>query len=128
MIVDAQQDIVLAGCVPLSIFHVSSLGPLCLCGEKGFVMSKDNATSWRLDRRVNLSVLMQLIVLVSLILGSWVNLQRQLGLLQHDVAALLQSQKEFQQRLQTLSERSLSCEYRLQTVEKQLADVARAAP
>lgn len=91
-------------------------------------MSKDNATSWRLDRRVNLSVLMQLIVLVSLILGSWVNLQRQLGLLQHDVAALLQSQKEFQQRLQTLSERSLSCEYRLQTVEKQLADVARAAP
>lgn len=91
-------------------------------------MSRDNATSWRLDRRVNLSVLMQLMVLASLILGSWVNLQRQLGLLQHDVAALLQSQREFQQRLQTLSERSLSCEYRLQAVEKQLADVTRAAP
>lgn len=91
-------------------------------------MSRDNATSWRLDRRVNLSVLMQLMVLASLILGSWVNLQRQLGLLQHDVAALLQSQREFQQRLQTLSGRSLSCEYRLQAVEKQLADVTRAAP
>lgn len=91
-------------------------------------MSRDNATSWRLDRRVNLSVLMQLMVLASLILGSWVNLQRQLGLLQHDVAALLQSQREFQQRLQTLSERSLSYEYRLQAVEKQLGDVTRAAP
>ena len=81
-------------------------------------MTRDNSVHWRLDRRINLSVLLQLMVLVSLILGSWVNLQRQLDLLQHDVAALLQSQREFQQRLETLSERSLSCEYRLQNIEK----------
>ncbi len=81
-------------------------------------MTRENTVHWRLDRRVNLSVLLQLMVLASLILGSWVNLQRQLDLLQHDVAALLQSQKEFQQRLETLSERSLSCEYRLQSIEK----------
>jgi uncharacterized protein (DUF1786 family) len=81
-------------------------------------MAKENAPSWRLDRRVNLSVLLQLMVLTSLILGSWVNLQRQLGLLQHDVTMLLQSQKELQQKLERLSERSLSHEYRLQAVEK----------
>ncbi|HNS19929.1 MAG TPA: hypothetical protein PKH24_05490 [Sedimentisphaerales bacterium] len=91
-------------------------------------MAKENSVHWRLDRRINLSVLLQLMVLASLILGSWVNLQRQLDLLQHDVAMLLQSQKDFQQRLETLSERSLSCEYRLQAAEKQLAGPTRTIP
>jgi len=85
-------------------------------------MARENATSWRLDRRINLSVLLQLMVLASLILGSWVNLQRQLDLLQHDVSMLLQSQKEFQQKLGSLSERSLSCEYRLQALERRTDD------
>lgn len=82
-------------------------------------MTRESTVRWRLDRRINLSVLLQLMVLMSLILGSWVNLQRQLGLLQHDVAMLLQSQKAFQQRLELLSERSLSHEYRLQAIEKE---------
>jgi flagellar biosynthesis chaperone FliJ len=81
-------------------------------------MARESTTSWRLDRRINLSVFLQLLVLASLILGSWVNLQRQLDLLQHDVAALLQSQKEFQQKIEQLSEKGLSCEYRLQALEK----------
>ncbi|MBN1508742.1 MAG: hypothetical protein JW955_17975 [Sedimentisphaerales bacterium] len=80
-------------------------------------MPGENPTSWRIDRRINLSVLLQLFVLASLILGSWLNLQRQLDLLQHDVGMLLQSQKEFQQKIESLSERSLSCEYRLQALE-----------
>ncbi len=80
-------------------------------------MSRENVARWRLDRRVNLSVLLQLTVLASLTLGSWVNLQRQLSLLQHDVAALLQSQKEFQQKLEQLAERTLAGEYRLQALE-----------
>jgi len=79
---------------------------------------QENTAGWRIDRRVNLSVLLQLMVIASLILGSWVNLQRQLDLLQHDVTILLQSQKEFQQKLESLSERSLSCEYRLRALEK----------
>lgn len=90
-------------------------------------MNRHNAIAWRLDRRINLSVLMQLMVLASLILGSWVNLQRQLDLLQHDVTMLLQSQKEFQQKLESLSERSLSCEYRLQALEKR-AGTAKVRP
>ncbi len=83
-------------------------------------MTKVNPSNWRLDRRINLSVLLQLMVLASMILASWVNLQRQLDLLQHDVAALLQSQKEFQQKLEPLSHQSISCEYRLRAMERQL--------
>ena len=61
-------------------------------------MAKEDKANWRFDRRINLSVLLQVTVLASLILGSWVNLQRQLDLLQHDVTMLLQSQKESQQK------------------------------
>jgi hypothetical protein len=81
-------------------------------------MTRTASPTWRLDRRINLSVLLQLIVLASLILGSWMNLQRQLDLLQHDVAALVQSQKDFQQKLEQLTERSLSYEYRFQALER----------
>jgi Tfp pilus assembly protein PilO len=82
-------------------------------------MVKENMAHWRLDRRISLAVLLQLMVLASMILASWVNLQRQLDLLQHDVTMLLTSQKEFQGKLERLSNQGLSHEYRLQAVEKQ---------
>ena len=36
---------------------------------------------WQLERRVSVSVILQLVTLAGLILGSWVNLQRQLDLI-----------------------------------------------
>jgi hypothetical protein len=82
-------------------------------------MNRDNRTSWRLDRRISLSVLLQVTVLASLIFGSWIKLESQLDLLQHDVTMLLQSQRDFQQKVELLSERGLSYEYRLQALERQ---------
>ena len=84
-------------------------------------MTEANSQNWNLDRQINLSVLVQLVYLASLIVGSWVNLQRQLDLLQRDVAMLLQNQKNFEQKLELLSDASIAYEYRLQTVEKTLA-------
>jgi hypothetical protein len=81
-------------------------------------MTRPNNTTWRLDRRINLSVVVQLMVLASLIVGSWANLQRQLDLLQRDVTMLLESQKDFQRRLNTLHDKTISHEYRLQRIEK----------
>lgn len=81
-------------------------------------MAEINSKSWRLNRQINLSVLVQLVLLASLIVGSWVNLQRQLDLLQHDVTYLCQCQKDFQQKLESLQEKSISYEYRLRAMEK----------
>lgn len=81
-------------------------------------MAEEKSRSWRLNRQVNLSVLVQLLFLASLIVGSWVNLQRQLDLLQHDVTMLLQSNKQFQQKLESLSAKSVAYEYRLRAIEK----------
>jgi Tfp pilus assembly protein PilO len=81
-----------------------------------------NQRSWQFNRRINLSVLIQLVFLASLIVGSWVNLQSQLDLLQHDVTTLLQSQKSFEQKLESLSAKSISYEYRLRVIEKRLPE------
>ncbi|NQT02805.1 MAG: hypothetical protein HQ580_12325 [Planctomycetes bacterium] len=66
-------------------------------------------------------MLVQLVLLASLIVGSWVNLQRQLDLLQRDVGMLLQCQRNFEQKLESLWSKSISYEYRLQAVEKDLS-------
>jgi Tfp pilus assembly protein PilO len=83
-------------------------------------MAKDSAKSWQFNRQINISVLVQLLFLASLIVGSWVNLQRQLDFLQRDVSMLLQCQKNFAAKLETLSAKSISYEYRLRAIEKQL--------
>jgi len=83
-------------------------------------MAEENSRSWQFNRRVNLSVLIQLVFLASLIVGSWVNLQRQLDLLQHDVTYLCQCQKDFQQKLELLQSKSISYEYRLRALERDL--------
>ena len=81
-------------------------------------MTPGNSKSWRLNRQINLSVIVQLVLLASLIVGSWVNLQRQLDLLQKDVSMLLQSQNSIEQKLESLWTKSISHEYRLQAIEK----------
>ncbi len=83
-------------------------------------MTKENSRGWQFNRQVNLSVLVQLVFLASLIVGSWVNLQRQLDLLQRDVTMLLQCQKDFTAKLETLSAKSISYEYRLRVLEKHI--------
>ena len=86
-------------------------------------MAKENTQSWQFNRQINVSVLVQLVFLASLIVGSWVNLQRQLDLLQHDVTLLLQCQKNFDAKLESLSATSISYEYRLRALEKRVSEV-----
>jgi hypothetical protein len=45
-------------------------------------------------------------------------LQRQLDLLQRDVTYLCECQKNFERKLESLHEKSISYEYRLRAVEK----------
>jgi membrane protein involved in colicin uptake len=77
--------------------------------------------NWRFNRQIGLSVVIELILLAGLILGSWVNLQNQLNLLQHDVTILLQNQKSYQQRIEELTSKIIVHEYRLRAVEKDMA-------
>lgn len=89
-------------------------------------MTNTNSKSWQFNRQVNVSTLIQLVLLACLIIGSYVNLQRQLDLLQRDVSMLLQCQKDSTQKLEGLSAKSISYEYRLRTLEKGLLQVGTA--
>lgn len=82
-----------------------------------------NGNSWKLNRQVNVSVIMQVVVLASLIVTSWVNLQRQLDMLQKDVDSLLENQKKYEQRIEYLSEKAIAFEYRLRAIEKESAKI-----
>ncbi len=86
-------------------------------------MAKENSRSWQFNRQISISVLVQLVFLASLIVGSWVNLQRQLDLLQHDVTLLLRCQKDFDAKLESLWSTSISYEYRLRALEKRVSEV-----
>ncbi|NLK42519.1 MAG: hypothetical protein GX298_10770 [Planctomycetes bacterium] len=79
---------------------------------------KTQQDKWRLERQVSVSALVQLVMLAGLIIGSWVNLQRQLDLLQRDVRLLLDAQEKICNRLETLQEKTLSQEYRLRRLEQ----------
>ncbi len=85
-------------------------------GEGGVTMVKET-NGWRLNRQVNLSFLLELVLLGSLIVGSWFNLQRQLDLVGRDVGLLLERQKELCGKLETLQEKTISHEYRLRSME-----------
>jgi len=81
-------------------------------------MAQTNSKSWQFNRQINVSTLVQLAFLACLIVGSYVNLQRQLDLLQRDVTMLLQCQKDFGRKIEDLSAKTIAHEYRLRMIEK----------
>ena len=85
-------------------------------------MTRNNSRNWRFNRQINLSILIQLTLMASLILVSWVNLQCQLKILQRDMTMLLQCYKKYEQRIESLSTNVITYEYRLRAIEKILPD------
>jgi len=82
---------------------------------------------WNFNRQVDLSVLVQIIFLAALIVGTWVNLQKQLAGLQYDITRLIETQRQFQERIEELNRASICYEYRLRAIEKHLpgADIGK---
>ena len=80
-------------------------------------MRDEKVRQWQLSRHLSISEVVQLILLGTLIVGSWVNLQCQLDLLGHDVSQILHCQKDFQVRIENMQITSIKHEYRLRAVE-----------
>ena len=83
-------------------------------------MAEENNKGWRFNRQIDLTFVLQILFLASLIVGSWVNLQRQLDLLQKDVTMLLEVQKRFETKFEQLSAKGIEHEYRIRATEKNL--------
>jgi hypothetical protein len=84
--------------------------------------NKNNHQRWVFNKQINLSIIIQLSFLAILIIGTWVNLQKQLTILQHDMTRLIQTQQRFQQKVETLDKANICFEYRLVAVEKTMKD------
>ena len=85
--------------------------------EEGVMTEKDKG-AWRLNRQVSLSFVLEMVLLGSLIVGSWFNLQSRLDLLGRDVELLLERQRDFCSRLDAMQEKTIAHEYRLRAVEE----------
>lgn len=72
---------------------------------------------FHVNRQVSLSFFVELILLASLIVGSWVNLQRQLDGLQRDVKMLLENQGQFVSKVETMQEKAIAMDYRVKSLE-----------
>lgn len=86
-----------------------------MAGKEGIMQQN----RWRVEKKVGVSVLVQLVTLAGLIVGSWVNLQRQLDLVSHDVKQLLAAQDKFCAKVESLQERAVAQEYRLRNLERE---------
>ncbi len=75
-------------------------------------------TAWQFKKEVNLSMVLQLCLMASLVIGSWLNLERRIDALQHDVEMLLKGQDRFSGRVEELSAASARTQYRLEAIEK----------
>lgn len=83
-------------------------------------MAEKEKKVWNFNKQIDLSILIELVFLAALIIGTWVNLQKQLSLLQHDLTALLETQKQFQRQIEELTRTSITYEYRLRSIEKNM--------
>ncbi|MCF7956135.1 MAG: hypothetical protein K9M75_10060 [Phycisphaerae bacterium] len=72
---------------------------------------------FHVDRQVSLSFFLELFLLASLIVGSWVNLQRQLDGLQRDVKMLLENQGQFVSKVEDMQEKTIALDYRIKAME-----------
>jgi len=84
--------------------------------------NNNNRQRWIFNKQINLSIIVQLLFLAILIIGTWVKLQKQLTILQHDMTRLIQTQQQFQKRIELLDKANICFEYRLIAVEKTIKD------
>ena len=72
---------------------------------------------WRMDRQVNLAMVMQLVLLASLIVGQWMDTQRRLDRVGYDVVRLGEQLDRFGRRLDAVGEKTIAHDVRLSVLE-----------
>lgn len=82
-------------------------------------------STWQFKKEVNLSMVLQLCLMASLVIGSWLNLERRIDALQHDVETLLKGQDRFSGRVEELSADTVRTKYRLEAIEKAMRKESR---
>lgn len=83
-------------------------------------ISESKAKSWVFRKEINISMIIHLISLAILILGTWIDLQKQLYVLQHDVAQMIQTQEFIQERIQVFHSKNIAFDYRIENLEEKL--------
>jgi hypothetical protein len=77
-------------------------------------------SGWQFKKEVNLSMVVQLCLIASLVVGSWLNLEHRIDSLQRDVETLLKGQERFAGKVEQLGTEGVRHQYRLEVIERTL--------
>lgn len=77
---------------------------------------------WRMSRQVNVSMVIQLVLLASLIVGQWMDTQRRLDRVSYDMIQLSKQLDRFGERLDTIGEKTTTHDVRLSVLETNAAN------
>ena len=83
------------------------------------VRQNTRTSAWSFRREVTLGHLLHLILLAVMAITAWTNLQKELALIQHDLARLVTNSQTLHQYMERLNSECLDHGYRLKTLEKQ---------
>ena len=85
-------------------------------------MYNSNNEKWHINKQINISTIIQIILLASLILGSWLNIQYQLNTLENDISQILKGQKCFAEKVENLSSDVFANKYEIRIIKSQLSE------
>jgi hypothetical protein len=82
--------------------------------------ASNNVAIWSFRREITLGTLLHLAALVIVLTAGWSNLQKELALIQHDLAQLITVNNQLQKHMELLADQTNDHEYRLKALEKSL--------
>ena len=78
----------------------------------------NETSSWCFRREVTLGTVLHIIVILSMVIAGWSNLQKELVLIRHELTQLIISKEQLCEHMEKLSERSRSHDYRIMKLEE----------
>lgn len=79
----------------------------------------DNVTVWRFRRDISLGTIMNVLAIITVVMITWANLQKELALIHHNLNQLVDSNIKSQEHIENLTNQFIGHEFRIGSLEKQ---------
>ena len=86
--------------------------------RESFIVTSKNENSWRFRREITFGTLLQVVALLLLMIAAWINLQKELAIIRHDLDTLVANSHVLQEHIEYLNHSCQEYEFRLSVLEQ----------
>lgn len=79
----------------------------------------DNVTVWRFQRDISLGTIMNVLAIITVVMITWGNLQKELALIHYNLNQLVASNMKLQEHIENQTSQFIDHEFRIGSLEKQ---------